>query len=522
VNDGQSGSASDSVVVEARLPTSGSGALQAYVKPSNTTVFPDLLSFGQAVAVDGDTLVVGASDPSCATSVNGNQTDHNCPGAGAVYVFTRTGGTWSQQAYLKASNTESLDGFGASVSLSGDTLAVGAPHEFSCAPGVNGNQADNSCTGAGAVYVFTRSGSTWSQQAYVKASNMNAQDLFGWSVSLNGNTLAVGAPNEQSCAIGINGNQFDNGCGDQGNGAGAAYIFTRTDNVWTQEAYVKASNTRIGHAFGIRVSLDGNTLAVGAPGEDSCATGIDGDQSNSSCHSAGAAYVYTRTAGVWTQQAYVKASNTDPHPFFGDVFGINVALNGDTLVVGARFEASCAVGLNGNQLENGCGGSGAVYIIARTNTRWSQVAYVKPIAPSVTTSVAREFGRGLTFDGTTLAVGSVDDTCARGFNPTPGSNDCPQSGAVYLFSRTATSWAQRAYVKATNTEAGDNFGMPGLAIDGNSLAVGAPGEQSCATGIDGNQNDNGCGVIMVQAPGPFPELVPSRAGVGAVYVYSLQ
>jgi hypothetical protein len=522
VNDGQSGSASDSVVVEARLPSSGSGVLQAYVKPSNTTVFPDLLSFGQAVALDGDTLAVGASDPSCATGVNGNQTDRNCPSAGAVYVFTRTGATWSQQAYLKASNTESGDGFGASVSLSGDTLAVGAPHELSCASGVNGNQADNGCTGAGAVYVFTRSGSTWSQQAYVKASNMNAQDLFGWSVSLNGNTLAVGAPNEQSCGTGINGNQLDNGCGDQGNGAGAAYIFTRIENVWTQEAYVKASNTRIGHAFGIRVSLDGNTLAVGAPGEDSCATGIDGDQSNSSCHSAGAAYVYTRTAGVWTQQAYVKASNTDPHPFFGDGFGGTVALNGDTLVVGALSEGSCAAGINGNQLDNGCGGSGAVYIFARTNNRWSQVAYIKPIAPSVTTSVARWFGQGLTFDGTTLAVGSGDDTCARGFNPPPGSNDCPQSGAVYLFSRTATSWAQRAYVKASNTEAGDNFGMPGLAIDGNSLAVGALGEQSCATGINGNQNDNGCGVIMVQGPGPFPDLVPSRAGVGAVYVYSLQ
>jgi hypothetical protein len=531
VNDGQSGSASDSVVVEARLPSSGSGALQAYVKPSNTPVFPDLLRFGQSVALDGDTLAVGASDSSCATGVNGNQTDRNCPTAGAVYVFTRTGGTWSQQAYLKASNTRAGGSFGSSVSLSGDTLAVGAPQETSCASGINGDQADANCQSSGAVYVFTRSGNTWSQQAYVKASNANAQDIFGWSVSLMGNTLAVGAPNEKSCATGINGNQLDNGCGDQGSGAGAAYIFTRSDNVWTQEAYVKASNTRSGHAFGLDVSLDGDTLAVGAATEGSCATGIDGDQSDNGCRNAGAAYVYTRTAGVWSQQAYVKASNTNMgNPFgFGDVFGISVALNGDTLIVGARMEASCASGINGDQLDNGCGGSGAVYIFTRTNDRWSQAAYVKPIAPSVPNqlSVAREFGRWLAFDGTTLAVGSTDDTCARGFNPSPGSNDCPGSGAVYLFSRTATSWAQRAFVKASNAEAGDSFGSfydnsGVLAIDGNTLAVGAPEEQSCATGINGNQNDNGCGVIMVFGPGPSGGLVPSRAGVGAVYVYSLQ
>jgi hypothetical protein len=522
VNDGQSSSASDSGVVEARLPSSGSGELQAYVKPSNTTLFPDLMQFSQAVALDGDTLAVSAADPSCATGVNGNQSDRNCPNAGAVYVFTRTGATWSQQAYLKASNTEG-DFFGVSVSLSGDTLAVGASDESSCAQGVNGNQADNGCTAAGAVYVFTRSGSTWSQQAYLKPSNPNAQDIFGWSVSLSGNTLAVGAPNEQSCATGINGNQLDNGCGGFVlNGSGAAYIFTRSGNVWAQEAYVKASNTRTGHSFGIHVSLDGDTLAVGAPAEDSCTTGIDGDQSNSDCDNAGAAYVYTRTAGVWSQQAYVKASNTNMgNPFGqGDGFGMKVALNADTLVVGAPGEASCASGINGNQLDNGCGLSGAVYMFAKTNNRWSQVAYVKPIAPSVTTSVAREFGRWLAFDGTRLAVGAADDTCGTGFNPSPGRNDCFASGAVYLFTRTGTSWGQRAYVKASNAEAEDYFGFSGLAIDENTLAVGARQEQSCATGVNGDQTNNSCGEIMVSV-GPFPP-VPARGGVGAVYVYSLQ
>jgi hypothetical protein len=489
------------------------GVLQAYVKPSNTTLFPDLFRFGHAVALDGDTLAVGASDPSCATGVNGNQTNRGCPGAGAVYVFTRTGEMWSQQAYLKASNTEAADAFGMSVSLSGDTLAVGAPQEDSCARGINGNQADNTCQTTGAVYVFTRSGSTWSQEAYVKASNtanidpVNAM-FFGQTVSVSGNTLAVGAWAEASCAIGINGNQFDNRCLL----SGAVYIFTRSNNVWTQEAYVKASNTAFDHSFGVEVALDGDTLAVGATGEAGCATGINGSQLNSSnCGRAGAVYVFTRTAGVWSQQAYVKASNTSA----GDEFGQSLGLKGDILIVGAPAEDSCATGIDGNQTDEGCDARGAVYIFTRANSLWSQDAYVKPLP--VDSEPFGIFGRVLAFDGTTLAVSIVDNNCARGFNPSPGSNDCHAAGAVFLFSRTATSWAQQVYVKASNTDMFDFFGGAnsigdGIAIAGNTLAVGAPSEDSCATGINGNQNDNGCG------PNPIPEAPPTY-GSGAVYVY---
>jgi hypothetical protein len=186
-----------------------------------------------------------------------------------------------QRNAVKASNTGAGDFFGRSVALSADgsTLAVGAVGEASNATGVNGNQSDNSASGSGAVYVFTRTGSTWAQQAYVKASNSSFGDFFGRSVALSadGSTLAVGADGEDSNATGVNGNQSDNSA----SGSGAVYVFTRTGSTWAQQAYVKASNTGADDRLGERVALsaDGSTLAVGASGE---------------AFGAGAVYVFTR------------------------------------------------------------------------------------------------------------------------------------------------------------------------------------------------------------------------------------
>lgn len=132
-------------------------AQQAYLKASNTDLLDE---FGASIALSGDTLVIGAiSEGSAATGVNGDQGDNNAIRSGAVYVFTRTGGVWRQEAYLKASNTDAGDLFGVSVALSGDTLAVGAMLEGSAATGVDRDQADNSAIGSGAVYVFTHRGS---------------------------------------------------------------------------------------------------------------------------------------------------------------------------------------------------------------------------------------------------------------------------------------------------------------------------------------------------------------------------
>ncbi len=241
-------------------------------------------------------LAVGAvNERSGATGVNGNQADTSAGNSGAVYVFARTGGLWAQEAYLKASNTEAGDSFGGSVALSGDTLAVGAPREGSSATGVNGNQFDNGALTSGAVYVFKKTAGSWSQDAYLKASNTNAGDEFGWSVALEGDVLAVGAPFEDSLGYGVNpgaGVEANNGAGI----SGAAYLFTRSGGVWKQEAFVKAPNTTMNSQFGQSVAVAGDALAVGADGDSNGATGVlngsGGISDDNSAPGSGAVHVY--------------------------------------------------------------------------------------------------------------------------------------------------------------------------------------------------------------------------------------
>jgi hypothetical protein len=284
-----SASSSGAVYVFTRNSATGVWSQQAYLKASNTGAND---WFGTSVALSGDSLAVGAShESSAATGINGDQANNSAGFSGAVYVFTRNPatGVWSQQAYLKASNTGAFMQFGLSVALAGDTLAVGTPFESSAATGVNGDQTNNSASSSsGAVYVFTRTGGAWTQQAYVKASNTNAVDFFGWSVALDGDSLAVGAIQEDSAATGVGGNQTNNSATD----SGAVYLFTRTGGVWSQQAYVKASNTEAGDQFGTSVALAGDTLAVGAISEDSAATGVGGDQANNNALVSGAVYVY--------------------------------------------------------------------------------------------------------------------------------------------------------------------------------------------------------------------------------------
>ncbi|HEX7843858.1 MAG TPA: integrin, partial [Kofleriaceae bacterium] len=386
-----------------------------------------------ALSADGSILAVGAEfEDSAATGIDGNQADNSAAAAGAVYVFVRSGATWTQQAYIKASNTDAGDQFGSAVALSADgtTLAVGAVRESGAATGVNGNQASNSAFSAGAVYVFVRSGATWTQQAYVKASNTEGGDQFGGSVALSsdGSTLAVGANAESSAATGINGNQGDNSASL----SGAAYVFTRSGTTWSQQAYLKASNTGEVDFFGQWVALsgDGSTLAVGAPEEDSAATGIGGSQSSNAARDSGAVYVFARSGATWTQQAYVKASNTGA----GDHLGQSVALSGDgsTLIVGAPDEASAATGIGGDQASNTVMRAGAVYVFTRNGSTWSQRDYVK----ASNTGANDEFGNSVavTADGATLVVGAhFESSQATGINGDQSDDFDAAAGAVYVF-----------------------------------------------------------------------------------------
>jgi hypothetical protein len=387
------------VYVFARSDT-GEWLPQAYIKASNTDA-NDRFGWSVALSGDGNTLAVGAVfESSNATGIDGAEDDDSATNAGAAYVFVRdTSGAWTQQAYVKASNAAAGDQFGTGVSLSsdGDTLAVGAnlqagsgaAYVFTRAGttwaeeafikasdpgagdwfgqnlalsrdgttlGVAANREDTIQTDSGAVYVFTRTGTIWSEQAKLKASNPGFSSLFGiyLAFSANGDTLAVGAFREDSSATGIDGDQSDTSAP----GAGAVYVFTRSDDAWSQEAYIKASNTRAGALFGIGVALtaDGTTLAVAAPGESSAATGIDGDQSDTSAPGAGAAYVFMRDAdGLWSQKAYVKAPNTGA----GDGFGWSrLSDDGSVLAISASGEA----GDGSSQDDDSAPGAGAVYV----------------------------------------------------------------------------------------------------------------------------------------------------------------
>ncbi len=376
-------------------------------------------SFGWSVAISGDTIVVGALwEASNAVGVNGTQTTNNVKDSGAAYIFTRSGTTWTQQAYLKASNAGASDWFGCSVAVEGDTVVVGAINESSGASGVNGNQADNSVIAAGAAYVFRRNGTVWTQAAYLKASNPTQGGDFGDAVAVAGDLVAVGAPDDDSSATGVDGNPSDIGATD----SGAVSIFKRNGVTWTAEAYLKASNTEAGDEFGASLAIARDTLVVGSPYEDSNATGENGDQANNAANNAGAIYIFIRSAGIWSQQSYLKASNAGAD----DVFGNSVAISGDVVVVGAMGERSNASGVNGNQASNYAIWIGAAYAFGRNGTTWTQHAYLKSSNPDYNDY----FGRTVAVSGDTVVAGAHGESSSNG---NPANNAASFSGAAYIF-----------------------------------------------------------------------------------------
>ena len=487
----------------------------AYVKAANPDMgdhfacggsLPGHIGNAIAISADGNTMAVGAPhESSAARGINGDAADNSLYASGAVYVFVRRGGAWVQQAYVKASNAGQSDLFGMNVALNadGNTLAVAAPWESSAATGVNGNQDDDSLPQAGAAYVFTRSGESWSQQAYIKASNTGRRpaagelladgDQFGFSITLSGdgNTMAVGATTEDSAATGINGDASN----DAAQSAGAVYVFSRSANSWAQQAYLKGSNTEAGDLFGYHVSLstNGNTLAVAGYDEDGPGRGVNVDQGNGG-NGSGAIYVFTRTGANWQQEAYLKGSRSEGNDALG--FSLSISGDGNTVVGGAGDEACLVPGIN----PQGCdkdkpadasgGSAGAAYVWVRNGTTWTEQAFIKPSNPQLQDWFAVNLA--VSGDGNTLVVGaSMEDSNARGINGDQQNNSATESGAAYLFTRSGTTWTQQAYIKADNADEYDEFGVSiAVSGDGRTLITGARMESGGAAGINGNQNDN--------------------------------
>lgn len=313
--------------------------------------------FGVSVAIDGDTIAVGAYGKMVSGAAS----------AGAVYVFVRSGMTWTEQAKLTASDAASGDLFGGALSLAADTLMIGA-------------SGDNNAGGndAGASYVFTRSGTIWTEQAKLTASDGATLDSFGRSVALSGETAVIGALFDDLAST---------------NDAGSAYVFTRAGTVWSQQAKLTASDAAASDRFGISVALSGDTALIGSYQDD-----------HAGGNNAGSAYAFTRSGIVWTQQAKLTAAAAAD----SDLFGFSVALAGHTAVIGAQLDDTTA-GAN----------SGSAYLFTRSGSAWTE----RSILLGADSALSDQLGSFVALSADTAVIAApLDDT--------PGGGD---SGSAYVF-----------------------------------------------------------------------------------------
>lgn len=387
---------------------------------------------------------------------------------------------FSQQAFFKSSNSDPGDRFGEAVAISGNIAAVGAPGEDGSSQGVNGpkNNEPNG-SGRGAVYIFNRSGSTWTETAYLKAGDPPATPLnnhhFGEAIALSGNTLVVGAPGEESDATGVNGNS-----NNQGSLAGAAYVFVLNNGIWTQQAYLKAGNTGYLDFFGSAVAIDGDIIVVGAEGEDGGSTTINGPDNNDAPES-GAAYVYERTGTTWAFTATLKAPNAEG----GDLFGSSVAVSGTTIVIGALDEDGSARTING-AFDNTAALGGAAYVFEKVGGVWTFHSYLK----SFNLDPGDRFGASVAIQGDTVMVGALGEAGSSRVVNGPDNNDSLSDGAVYEFTRSGGVWSQGDYIKPGNYWPTMTFGWA-VALDGDRMIATAKSEMSSSTGVDGPTDDSG-------------------------------
>ena len=361
--------------------------------------------FGISVAMDNDTMVVGAS-----------RDDDGATNSGSAYVYTRNGsGTWSQQAKLNASDASENDRFGISVAVDGDTAVVGAYNE-----GTSANKP-------GAAYVFNRNASdVWSQAAKLTASDRATDDQFGYSVALHGDTAIIGAHRD-----------------DNANGvkAGAVYVFTKQSGSFTTSTETQkltASDGAAGDEFGISIALEDNTAVIGAYRDDG---------------NIGSAYIFTKDSlGVWNQVAKLTSSDRQIY----DLFGGSVALDGDTVAVGAFTRD-----------EGGWFGSGAVYIFTKPQGGWADSTETAKLT-AYDAQPTNWFGLSVEVDGDRLWVGA---------SGSDAQFDSDGRGSIYFFTKPASGWAgidinSAAKLMASDGTANDRFGFS-IAGDGDTIATGA-------------------------------------------------
>jgi hypothetical protein len=287
------------------------------------------------------------------------------------------------------------------------------------------------------------------------------KDWFGASVAISGNTIAVGAITEDSDGS----SEGDNSMTD----SGAAYIFTQTDGIWSQEAYIKTPDISSYANFGNRVALSGDTLAV-----------LELSQAS--------AYIFTRSNNIWSQQANISS-------FFG--ISQAIAIDGDTLVIGALYEDSDGSSPNDHSMPK----AGAAYVYTRTGNTWNQQAYLKASNPDIDDW----FGTSVAISGDTIVVGATGED-SNGSSQSDNSlpNHC---GAAYIFTRAGTIWSQQAYLKASNLDGEDGFGSS-VAISGDTVVITAVGE-----GSDGSSPSNNslieAGAAYIFVPPTPPTSTPT-------------
>ena len=354
-------------------------------------------NFGYSVSIQGNYAIVGSPFADLIAR----------PSQGAAYIFVRNGNNWSQQAKLIASDGNSEDVFGISVSIDGDYAVIGAP-----LANIGGN------IDQGAVYVFVRNGTVWTQQAKLVAADGAAQDRFGISAKISGSDIIVGSLDD----IGANVDQ------------GSAYIFTRNGTAWTQQAKLVASDGAANDNFGSErgVSINGNYAVVGAALDDV------GSVSNQ-----GSAYVFFRTGTTWTQQAKLTAVDG----VLDDRFGTAVDISGSNIIIGAP---RADIGTNTDQ--------GAAYAFSRAGTTWNS-------AGKVTASTGASdmiFGVAVSISGSNMIVSA----------PSENTNGNSFQGSAYLFSRQNNQWIFQSKVVPSFGQPSQFFGNS-VGISGGDAILGA-------------------------------------------------